>query len=355
MCSDKYQPLPLFKNAKNMDSINAFIKFIEEESDPFIEIVDPLLKNSENDLLVCNRDRYGFKLPFVLNTKSGVLRASKYYRPEVLENFYKKYYRDIYTLGSQTYFDLFCSQVALGEKIIRILGSRIHGVQSVLDFGSGVGGALIPFTDKGIKAVGVDLNSEGISWANRNFDLGLKNLSLDKLIENDNLFDLIIVNHVLEHIVDLSDFLVKIKRLLSPKGLLYISVPSLEVVRRKYRSDLRYYLQNAHLWNFSVRSFVQLIESHDFGVEWMNSDIDALISKKNRTYFSEQLTIEYEENLIRGYINNLELSRQDTNKSWNRLLDKAIKILTRMKANSKKVNLEEIDSIILNVEKIIEH
>ena len=78
--------------------------------------------------------------------------------------------------------------------------------------------------------------------------------SLESL-RNGEKFDLVILSHVLEHVVNPVAFLKKIRSHLADEGLLYIEVPSLEgVLDGKYYYDLARYFQNAHVSHFSSDS-----------------------------------------------------------------------------------------------------
>jgi 2-polyprenyl-3-methyl-5-hydroxy-6-metoxy-1,4-benzoquinol methylase len=56
--------------------------------------------------------------------------------------------------------------------------------------------------------------------------------SIEQIKSNEK-FDLIILSHVLEHLLNPSVFLKKIKSILSDNGILYIEVPSLEGILKR--------------------------------------------------------------------------------------------------------------------------
>jgi SAM-dependent methyltransferase len=99
----------------------------------------------------------------------------------------------------------------------------------ILDIGCGHGGMLSALARAGYaNAEGVEIDEEAVSFCRRN---GLKISSLD-LLSSEALtlgkFDLIIMNHVLEHFPKdkIVEALRQIKNLLNPGGELYIAVPN---------------------------------------------------------------------------------------------------------------------------------
>src|SRR5690606_11326736 len=82
----------------------------------------------------------------------------------------------------------------------------------VLEIGTGEGGVLVPFLEKGCRCVGVDLAENRIELAknflekfveNRQVRLACKNVyDTDFLNEYKNHFDIIILKDVIEHVPD---------------------------------------------------------------------------------------------------------------------------------------------------------
>ena len=72
--------------------------------------------------------------------------------------------------------------------------------------------------------------------------------------------DVIILSHVLEHIPDLQEFLAQVTALLAPGGVLYVCVPTLETLGSAYGHNLFFYLQNAHVYCFSLPTLTAVLE-----------------------------------------------------------------------------------------------
>lgn len=97
---------------------------------------------------------------------------------------------------------------------------------SVLEIGCGAGGAVATLAHGlGWEATGVepDLASRELARA---IGVSVDGSTIGDLIDRGRTFDLILLSHVLEHVVDGDRFLADVLRLLSPDGTLLIEVPN---------------------------------------------------------------------------------------------------------------------------------
>lgn len=102
-------------------------------------------------------------------------------------------------------------------------------------------------------------------------------------------FDLIILNHVLEHMLDLKSELVSIKNLLSADGILYIGVPGIKIER-----DFLAAIQNAHIRYFSLGTLRQVLAWNGFQMISGNEEIRAIFKAGRKG--KKQIHNYYEEN-----------------------------------------------------------
>ena len=77
-----------------------------------------------------------------------------------------------------------------------------------------------------------------------------------------NYFDLIILNHTLEHLDDPSEVLKKIKLILKPEGIIYVDVPNAGSLSAKLLGKRwPYLLPKEHKWQYTRASLGKLLES----------------------------------------------------------------------------------------------
>ena len=138
--------------------------------------------------------------------------------------------------------NLFSLQAAA---VCNYLGVDFRG--SCLDFGSGEGQLLNRLADDLPNATfyGTDLRNSLRADGRIKFLENIDNLALR--------FDFIILSHVAEHFVDLSD-LGRLLELLNPDGTLYIEVPDPTQYVRFPRREFMYYFDRLHVNHFSRRT-----------------------------------------------------------------------------------------------------
>lgn len=102
---------------------------------------------------------------------------------------------------------------------------------SVLEIGSGEGGNMKPFLDRGFRVTGVELEEIKNQWANEFFanhpNRDKLSLICDDIYNFDTAvkYDLIIIRDVVEHIHDQARFMEFLKNLLSERGKVFIAFP----------------------------------------------------------------------------------------------------------------------------------
>jgi SAM-dependent methyltransferase len=94
----------------------------------------------------------------------------------------------------------------------------------------------------------------------------------------DSRFDIVILSHVFEHMVDLDSALVDLRRLLQPGGVVYIEVPGVLSIHRRpvYRFDWVAYFTHAHIYHFCLATLDNVLSSHGFELISGNEEVEAL-------------------------------------------------------------------------------
>jgi len=96
----------------------------------------------------------------------------------------------------------------------------------ILDLGCYTGELMKIVKDHGYKnLIGVDPSDYAVNIAKARYGIKVVKASIFDDLSYLGKFDFIIINHVLEHIQNLSEFLQKIKKLLNGKGKIYIETP----------------------------------------------------------------------------------------------------------------------------------
>ena len=95
---------------------------------------------------------------------------------------------------------------------------------------------------------------------------GLDNLHVSDLetATANGPYDLIIVSHVLEHLLDF-DLLLLLNTLLNENGLLYVEVPNPLAYSTQERREFLYYFDRLHVNHFTPQAVVRLASKYGFG------------------------------------------------------------------------------------------
>lgn len=215
----------------------------------------PCSCGAHDDLLLARIDRYGIPLNSVMCRSCGLVRSDPYYTDETLAAFYQNEYRRIYNGESQSTEQFFEKQCEAGREILRFLSPRLSVGALVYEIGAGAGGILQPFLEAGHTVRGCDLGQEFLKYGiARGIDLHEGDYHV---LDSFPKADVLILNHLLEHMKDPAGFLRSVQTLLKPDGIVFIGVPGLVCYPVQYRLKFLFYLQNAHACHYCLQTLSQ--------------------------------------------------------------------------------------------------
>ncbi|KZS39542.1 methyltransferase [Aquimarina aggregata] len=147
------------------------------------------------------------------------------------------------------------------SKKVRLV-SRTNKSKSgiLLDIGAGTGEFLLVAKNAGWHVFGTEPNQQAKNLAKQ------KGIDLDgtTLDYESQKFDVITMWHVLEHVSDLDDQILEIKRLLKPEGYLIVAVPNFKSYDADYYKKFwAAYDVPRHLWHFSKTSIKTLFSKEN--------------------------------------------------------------------------------------------
>jgi 2-polyprenyl-3-methyl-5-hydroxy-6-metoxy-1,4-benzoquinol methylase len=219
-------------------------------------------------------------------------------------NFYNQEYRPLYLGKECPTEEFFKNQKSRGEKIIKYLEfetkTKIKD-KFILEIGTGAGGILKAFKDKGNTVLGIDIGNEYLEFGKK------KNINLKAatIYEIPNIKpDIIIFSHVIEHLLDPIKDLIEIKKILKPETIVYVEVPGIKNLLRSYHLDFLRYIQLAHVYYFTLNSLNNVMEKAGYIKIAGNETIRAIYKThiKEGTYKKD-----YAQTM--SFLKELELSR----------------------------------------------
>jgi 2-polyprenyl-3-methyl-5-hydroxy-6-metoxy-1,4-benzoquinol methylase len=275
-------------------------------------VESPCLCGQGGGVVIAETDRYGLHLNTAICRECGLLRTNPRLDKYSLEEFYKCEYRDLYMESERVGKGYFEWMVVRG----RMIKGLIKGYCAEIDFsgmdvfeiGCSAGGLLVPFLEEGATVRGCDYDQRFIDYGNKlRPGLNLFHGGLDNLKSENKKYDLVIINHVLEHLPDPNHAIEIINNSLKPNGILYVSVPGLKNPEY-YFSPIKSFMGSlhiAHLYHFSELSLVQLMKG--FKVIYTDDTICAIFQLNgNESGLRASLSSEYLGNI--EFINQYEKS-----------------------------------------------
>ncbi len=160
----------------------------------------------------------------------------------------------------------------------------------VLDVGCSAGILSKFLKDEGYYVFGIEPNKKAHQLAKKILEkkVFLGNLS-DFLKKKKKKFDIVIYNHVLEHIQDINQELKLIKKVLAKNGLLVLGTPNyaniIFFLRQKYWESL---MPSEHHWHFSKKNLITLLKKFHFRILDVSFDNDQRLDYPliKRVYFN---------------------------------------------------------------------
>ena len=309
------------------------------------KIVENKLKNKEYNLekvkcIVCEneefeslseKDRYGLYAPVVICKICGLVQSNPRMTQESYNRFYDLEYRKLYhgeVLPVQIYFK---NQKLKGERIYKFIEKVIEEPiknKFVVEIGTGAGGILEIFKERGNTVLGLDLGSKYIEFGKQH-GLNLKVGTIEELSKLKRKPDIVIYSHVLEHILSPINELKLLRKNLKPDSLVVIIVPGIKNLIKSYDQDLLRYLQNAHTYHFSLTSLKNISRKAGFDIVYGDEEINSLLKpgKINNKYKNDYLQTKF-------FLKKLEKIRQNPfnlYKIKNKLFNLILLFLTKTK------------------------
>jgi len=155
---------------------------------------------------------------------------------------------------------------------LSIMNVRSSWGKRILDVGAGNGEYLKLMSSLGWEVEGTETDKSAIDFAQSSLGITMHHGFITDLKLPAASYDVITMNHVLEHVYDPVSVLIECKRLLRPGGRLVILTPnSASLGHRWFRSNWRGHEIPRHMNVFSVRNFRILTQKTGLKIETLES------------------------------------------------------------------------------------
>ncbi|MEM9010416.1 MAG: class I SAM-dependent methyltransferase [Pseudomonadota bacterium] len=210
---------------------------------------DWALGRPEDLEIVSETDRHGRPLRTVIDMGTGLVRNDPIPGDDELARFYAEEYRTAYKGAARPRRRQIVRNFRRAAAHIAAFRDVIDPAMRVLDVGAGSGEFLYLVHTLGKSAHGIEPNRGYAEYCRDALGLDVASAHLAPDLFAPGAFDLIRLNHVLEHLNDPVGYLEMIAAWLAPDGLLQVEVPNIEVYcRAKSRGGMFHY---GHIFNFN--------------------------------------------------------------------------------------------------------
>jgi len=167
------------------------------------------------------------------------------------------------------------------DQLYDALSKYINNDVRVLDIGCAMGGFLDYLCAKAIKSLsGIDPTQEYVNYAKQKGSYTIKLGSAESIPFEDNSFDLLVMDQVLEHLVEPIKAFQEAKRVLIDGGLFCIGVPDASRYDKTYFFDFFWFLMREHIQHFDSEHIKLLAESEGFELVGFSKSETPMMSEK---------------------------------------------------------------------------
>jgi SAM-dependent methyltransferase len=163
----------------------------------------------------------------------------------------------------------------------------------MLDYGCGEAGCLFAFHSRGINISGAEISLKIVNTC-LNAGLDVRQVTNpDQIPFENNIFDIVYLMQVFEHLRNPHIFLEELQRVLKPRGTLFIAIPNSKSVWRKIfgKNWVSGWFVPFHLFHYDKQSISKLARQHGFDVlkswsrtpeSWFRLNLKAFLYPKER-------------------------------------------------------------------------
>ena len=199
--------------------------------------------------VVSETDRHGRALRTVICMDTGLVRNDPVPDDEELARFYAEEYRISYKGAAKPRRRQILRNFRRVASHVRTFRDVYGAATDVLDVGAGSGEFAFVMAQIGKTVKAVEPNTPYAAFCRDELGLDVLTAHLAPDLFAPGQFDLIRLNHVLEHLNNPVKYLAQIACWLKPSGVLYVETPNIETdCREKSRGNMFHY---AHIFNFN--------------------------------------------------------------------------------------------------------
>jgi SAM-dependent methyltransferase len=275
------------------------------------KLIDRFCECGKQDYeILSEKNKYGVPQQINICKNCGLIFYSPAIDTQSTIEFYQKYYNDLCSASIQPE-ELFHHQYLRGTQLLDFLKAHkdvvnLQNTSSILEIGTGTGGILRSIMDKypHLKAFGTEYRDEEIAIAKNKGITAIKGDVEDFVNHHQGKIDLILLNHVMEHFIDIGGELKKIRSIMHERSILFVGVPGVLNTHKFYPSFLES-ISLDHNYFFTGHTLDYIMNKNGFKRLYSDEDVNSLYRLSPLSEFR----VEKEEyHTVKNYLLNLEKS-----------------------------------------------
>lgn len=299
------------------ESQKKYLRLLAEDKDLIWIERKSCLCNGTKTSKILDRDRYGLKIPIMLCEDCGLIYCAKVLEKKSIIKYYNNYYAPIINYRSGRNVE---------ERFIQykfILPHAIASISSekeltILDVGSSSGDFLITL-EHYFSMIGISTNLNALEIDSKwHKSLSKKGINIIySMRDKSKLYDIIILSHTLEHLVDPIEYLKQIHNVISPTGVLFVAVPGIFNLHNFYHYDFQFFSPHFHLQAFNSLSLSNLVSLAGFQPIEINENIMGIFCKSDSKTNAPKSLLSDNARRIRNYLKHIEVNKDIWSKQRN--------------------------------------
>lgn len=221
------------------------------------------LCGGQDAAVLARRDRRLRPLTNVLCARCGLIRQDPMPTEAELAAYYARDYRLDYKGAEEPRAQEIARSAEGAARRLAIVAPYLAPGARILDVGSGTGSFVDLAQRHGFDARGIEPNEAYARWSAARFGIRVEPGTWESADFAPASFDLVTVNHVLEHLRSPTATLTRLHRWIAPGGRLYVAVPDM---KNPAASPFQRF-HTAHVHGFAHESLVMLARKTGFAVE----------------------------------------------------------------------------------------
>lgn len=173
--------------------------------------------------------------------------------------------------------------------------------KTLCDIGCGYGLNLRGYAEDGFEVEGLEYSKNAVKYIKEELGLNAKQGSIRDL---NTSFDIVTINHMIEHSNNSFKDLQHVLKFINPNGLLFVSVPNFNsLVAKNLKSKWEWFSDRDHLFYFTLDSFKYFAEANNLEIVYARTNQSG--SKPTAEFLEDHLKHEVTANLSQGLKSNI--------------------------------------------------